>query len=70
VALCGPTGTVGVLSVELKPNVPADDGRVALTTIFAAQLATLAAPLPSAPVAPVAPVAPAPPAAPAKTAAV
>src|SRR5688572_27343268 len=51
VALCGPTGTVGVLSVELKPNVPADEGRVALATIFAAQLATLAAPLPAASVA-------------------
>jgi hypothetical protein len=59
VALCGPTGAVGVLSVELKPDVPADEGRVALATIFAAQLATLAAPLPSAPVAPGAPVAPA-----------
>jgi hypothetical protein len=47
VALCGPSGTVGVLSVELKPNVTADEGRVALATIFAAQLATLAAPLPS-----------------------
>jgi hypothetical protein len=54
VALCGPSGTVGVLSVELKPNVTADEGRVALATIFAAQLATLAAPLPSAPVASVA----------------
>jgi len=70
VALCGPTGTVGVLSVELKPNVPADEGRVALATIFAAQLATLAAPLPSAPSQP-APSQPAPPhAAPAKSAAV
>ena len=59
VALCGPSGTGGVLSVELKPNVPADEGRVALATIVAAQLATLAAPLPSAPAAPVAPVAPA-----------
>ena len=47
VALCGPSGTVGVLSVELKPNVMADEGRVALATIFAAQLSTLAAPLPS-----------------------
>ena len=54
VSLCGPTGPVGVLSVELKPDVPADDSRVALATIFAAQLATLANPIPSAPVAPVA----------------
>ena len=49
VALCGPSGPVGVLSVELKPNVPADEGRVALATIVAAQLATLAAPLPAEP---------------------
>ena len=69
VALCGPTGTVGVLSVELKPNVPADEGRVALATIFAAQLATLAAPLPSAPEEHIAPAAPVAPVVPAKTAA-
>jgi hypothetical protein len=56
VSLCGPSGPVGVLSVELKPDVPADDSRVALATIFAAQLATLANPIPSAPVAPVATV--------------
>ena len=49
VSLCGPSGSVGVLSVELKPDVPADDTRVALATIFAAQLATLANPIPSAP---------------------
>lgn len=49
VALCGPTGPVGVLSVELKPGVPADEARVALATIFAAQLATLAQPIPSSP---------------------
>ena len=55
VSLCGPSGPVGVLSVELKPDVPADDSRVALATIFAAQLATLANPIPSAPAAPVAP---------------
>jgi hypothetical protein len=46
VTLCGPTGAVGVLSVELKPNVAADEARVALATIFAAQLATLAQPMP------------------------
>ena len=49
VALCGPTGPVGVLSVELKSGVPADEGRVALTTIFGAQLATLAQPIAAAP---------------------
>ena len=69
VSLCGPSGSVGVLSVELKPDGPADDSRVALATIFAAQLATLANPIPSAPVAPVAPVAPAPKVEQAKTAA-
>lgn len=65
VSLCGPTGPVGVLSVELKPDVPADEARVALATIFAAQLATLANPIPTAPAAPVAPVAPDAPDAPA-----
>jgi hypothetical protein len=45
VALCGPTGPVGVLSVELKSGAPADDAKVALATIFAAQLATLAHPI-------------------------
>ena len=61
VALCGPSGPVGVLSVELKAGIPADEARVALATIFAAQLATLAQPIavPAAPVAPVAPAAPA-----------
>ena len=47
VSLCGPSGPVGVLSVELQGGVPADEGRVALATIFAAQLSTLAAPVPS-----------------------
>jgi hypothetical protein len=55
VSLCGPSGPVGVLSAELKPDVPADEARVALATIFAAQLATLANPIPSAPAAPAAP---------------
>lgn len=59
VSLCGPSGPVGVLSVELKPDIPADEARVALATIFAAQLATLANPISSAPAAPVAPAAPA-----------
>ena len=62
VALCGPTGPVGVLSVELKSGVPADESRVALTTIFGAQLATLAQPIAAAPAAPVEAAAPAPPA--------
>lgn len=47
VTLCGPTGPTGVLSVELKPGVVADEARVALATIFAAQLATLAQPIPN-----------------------
>ena len=58
VALCGPTGPAGVLSVELKPGFAADEGRVALATIFAAQLATLAQPITSPSVAPAAPSAP------------
>lgn len=57
VALCGPTGPVGVLSIELKPGVAADEARVALATIFAAQLSTLAQPLPVAPAAPASPAA-------------
>lgn len=60
IALCGPTGPAGVLSMELKSGVPADEARVALATIFAAQLATLAQPITSAPVASVPMAAPAP----------
>ena len=45
VAMCGPSGPVGVLSAELRPGRPADDTCVALATIFAAQLATLAFPV-------------------------
>ena len=52
VSLCGPSGPVGVLSVELLGGVPADEGRVALATIFAAQLSTLATPVPSVTTAP------------------
>jgi hypothetical protein len=52
VALCGPSGPVGVLTAELQPGVVADDGRVALARIFAAQLATLAMPVPAAAPAP------------------
>lgn len=46
VPMCGPTGLVGVLSAELQPGRAADDGAVALASIFAAQLSTLTAPLP------------------------
>jgi hypothetical protein len=52
VAMYGPAGAVGVLSVELKPGVAADEARVALATIFAAQLATLTEPIPAAAEAP------------------
>jgi hypothetical protein len=48
VALCGPSGPVGVLSVELRPGAAADEACVAFATIFAAQLATLALPVPAA----------------------
>jgi hypothetical protein len=45
VAMCGPSGPVGVLSAELRPGRPADAACKALATIFAAQLATLAFPV-------------------------
>lgn len=45
VAMCGPSGPVGVLSAELRAGRPADDACVAMATIFAAQLATLAFPV-------------------------
>jgi hypothetical protein len=48
VPMCGPNGAVGVLSAELQPGKDADDARVAVASIFAAQLATLTAPLPAA----------------------
>ena len=44
VALCGPSGPTGVLSVELKPGEAVDEAKVALASIVAAQLATLATP--------------------------
>lgn len=47
VAMCGPAGPAGVLSVELKPGQSVDEAKVALTAIIAAQLATLTMPLPS-----------------------
>ncbi|MEO5695984.1 MAG: hypothetical protein ABIQ60_02485 [Burkholderiaceae bacterium] len=45
VAMCGPTGPAGVLSVQLKPGQLVDDAKVALASIIAAQLATLAMPV-------------------------
>jgi hypothetical protein len=48
VPMCSPTGAAGVLSVELKPGQPVDDPKVALASIIAAQLATLAMPIPEA----------------------
>jgi hypothetical protein len=44
VAMGGPAGPVGVLSVELGEGRVADDQCVAVASIFAAQLATLTAP--------------------------
>ena len=49
VPMCSPTGPAGVLSVELKAGQPVDDAKVALAAIVAAQLATLAMPIPVAP---------------------
>lgn len=51
VPMCGPTGPVGVLSAELHPGRAADEASVAIASIFAAQLATLTAPLPATAVA-------------------
>lgn len=48
VPMCGPTGPVGVLSAELHAGKAADEASVAIASIFAAQLATLTAPLPAA----------------------
>jgi hypothetical protein len=47
VPMCGPAGPVGVLSAELQPGLDADETRVAVAMILAAQLATLTAPLPA-----------------------
>jgi len=46
VAMCGPSGPAGVLSVEFKPGQSVDEAKVALTSIIAAQLTTLTMPLP------------------------
>jgi hypothetical protein len=48
VPMCSPTGAAGVLSVELKAGQPIDDSKVSLAGIVAAQLATLAMPIPAA----------------------
>ena len=48
VPMCGPSGPVGVLSAELQTGRTADSTCIALATIFAAQLATLAMPVPEA----------------------
>jgi len=48
VPMSGPTGPVGVLSAELHAGKAADEASVAIASIFAAQLATLTAPLPAA----------------------
>jgi hypothetical protein len=45
IAMCGPTGPAGVLSIELKPGQTVDEAKVALASIVAAQLATLAMPM-------------------------
>ncbi|HEX8031147.1 MAG TPA: GAF domain-containing protein [Vicinamibacterales bacterium] len=44
--MCGPTGPAGVLSVELKAGQAVEESTVALAAIVAAQLATLAMPIP------------------------
>ena len=48
VPMCSPTGAAGILSVELKPGQPVDDSKVSVAAIIAAQLATLAMPIPAA----------------------
>jgi hypothetical protein len=45
VAMCGPAGPAGVLSIELKAGQCVDESRVALASVIAAQLATLAMPV-------------------------
>jgi hypothetical protein len=49
VPMYSPNGPSGVLSVELKNGQSADDAKVAVSAIIAAQLATLAMPIPDAP---------------------
>jgi hypothetical protein len=45
IPMCGPTGPAGVLSVELKAGQPVEEAKVALASIIAAQLSTLAMPI-------------------------
>ncbi len=45
VAMCGPSGPSGVVSIEFKTGQHVDDATVALAAIVAAQLATLASPV-------------------------
>lgn len=49
VPMCGPTGPAGVLSVELKAGQAVEESKVALASIIASQLATLAMPIPDTP---------------------
>jgi hypothetical protein len=45
VPMCGPTGPSGVLSVELRVGQAVEESKVALASIVAAQLSTLAMPI-------------------------
>ena len=45
VAMCGPAGPSGVLSIELKQGQAVDEAKIALAGILAAQLATLTMPV-------------------------
>jgi hypothetical protein len=49
VPMCSPTGPAGVLSIELKAGQAVDEPKVALASIIAAQLATLAMPMAAPP---------------------
>ncbi|HYB97104.1 MAG TPA: GAF domain-containing protein [Vicinamibacterales bacterium] len=49
VPMLGPTGPAGVLSIELKSGHAVDDAKLTLASILAAQLSTLAMPVPAAP---------------------
>ncbi len=49
VAVCGPTGPSGVVSIEFKAGQVVDEATVALAGIIVAQLATLASPLEDSP---------------------
>jgi hypothetical protein len=45
VAMCGPTGPAGVLSIELKAGQSVDESKIALASVIAAQLSTLTMPI-------------------------